>query len=450
MKGRILALSGLTWLSMAFFLIQPVFAVTHYVPDNYPTIQAAVDAAGVGDRIVVRSGTYRGEGNKNIIVDAKWITIESESGYEHTIIDCEGDGRGFSFMNVDDFTSLTGFKVINGSADSGGAIYLNNASLNITNCIMSGNSSSEGGGGIDMFHSSPSITNCVISGNTTPGGGGGIKTDGGSPSFINCLITDNHATSGWGGAANSYHSSPVLINCTVAGNSAWADGGWFEMGSALTLTNAVMYFNFPYLDYPLAPGHSIIYSNIAGGYEGEGNIDVPPEFVGGGDYRLSEGSPCIDTGTANGAPDYDLDGNPRPYGAGYDMGAYEYQGSAPNPPDIKANGEDGPIIVSPTTPVAINIAIDPGGYAGQNVELWIVVQWPFGRFWNYYSYVYPQGWLPGIARCIQMPLPALSSTNVLTTTLPPAEYEFFFLIDDTVDGIPQGTWLDSVKVKVTP
>ena len=98
--------------------------------------------------------------------------------------------------------------------------------------------------------------------------------------------------------------------------------------------------------------------------------------------------------------------------------------------DIKANGQDGPIIVSPSTPVAIDISIDPGGYVGQNAEWWIVVQWPFGMFWNYYSYVYPTGWLPGINRCIEMPLTVLGSTNVLTTTLPPAEYEFFFLIDE--------------------
>ena len=116
--------------------------------------------------------------------------------------------------------------------------------------------------------------------------------------------------------------------------------------------------------------------------------------------------------------------------------------------DIKANGQDGPIIVTASTPVSIDISLDPGAQAGLNAEWWIVVQWPFGMFWQYYSYVYPGGWLPGINRCIEMPLINLGSLNVLTTTLFPGDFEFFFLIDDNVDGIPEGTWVDLVKVIV--
>src|SRR5262249_53710338 len=43
----------------------------------------------------------------------------------------------------------------------------------------------------------------------------------------------------------------------------------------------------------------------------------------GNDYHLSATSPAIDTGTATSAPATDFDGNPRPQGAGYDIGAYE-------------------------------------------------------------------------------------------------------------------------------
>ena len=44
-----------------------------------------------------------------------------------------------------------------------------------------------------------------------------------------------------------------------------------------------------------------------------------------GDYRLSNYSPSIGTGTLEGAPDTDLDGNPRPQPVetNPDMGAYE-------------------------------------------------------------------------------------------------------------------------------
>ena len=47
-----------------------------------------------------------------------------------------------------------------------------------------------------------------------------------------------------------------------------------------------------------------------------------------------------------------------------------------------------------------------------------------------------------------MPLINLAPLNVLTTPLFPGDFEFFFLIDDNVNGIPDGTWVDSVKVTV--
>ncbi|MDI6811677.1 MAG: hypothetical protein QMD80_08465 [archaeon] len=39
-------------------LARYITASTIYVPDNYPTIQSAVDAASAGDTIIVRDGTY--------------------------------------------------------------------------------------------------------------------------------------------------------------------------------------------------------------------------------------------------------------------------------------------------------------------------------------------------------------------------------------------------------
>ena len=73
-----------------------------------------------------------------------------------------------------------------------------------------------------------------------------------------------------------------------------------------------------------------------GDYEGEGNIDKLPSFIGGGDYHLEGDSPCIDAGTSEGAPDTDIDGELRPQGAGYDMGADECDG-VPPPPACKGD-----------------------------------------------------------------------------------------------------------------
>ncbi|MGD0613722.1 MAG: choice-of-anchor Q domain-containing protein [Anaerolineales bacterium] len=51
-----------------------------------------------------------------------------------------------------------------------------------------------------------------------------------------------------------------------------------------------------------------------------------PKFVNptGADFHLQSGSPAIDAGSPLNAPDSDFDGNARPRGAGYSIGAYEY------------------------------------------------------------------------------------------------------------------------------
>jgi hypothetical protein len=50
-------------------------------------------------------------------------------------------------------------------------------------------------------------------------------------------------------------------------------------------------------------------------------------FVGNGNYHLSMNSPAIDKGTSNKAPAADLDGNARPQGNGFDIGAFESCGN---------------------------------------------------------------------------------------------------------------------------
>jgi hypothetical protein len=55
-------------------------------------------------------------------------------------------------------------------------------------------------------------------------------------------------------------------------------------------------------------------------------VDVSPSFVNPllGNYHLQPGSPAIDQGSALGAPGTDFDGQTRPHGAGYDIGADEW------------------------------------------------------------------------------------------------------------------------------
>ncbi|MFH1741649.1 MAG: right-handed parallel beta-helix repeat-containing protein, partial [bacterium] len=81
------------------------------------------------------------------------------------------------------------------------------------------------------------------------------------------------------------------------------------------------------------------YSSIQGGWPGEGNIGGYPQFVdsANGNYRLRNGSPCIDTGLVSAAPSEDAEGRKRPGDDGFvDMGAYE------SPPEYEPGEESEP------------------------------------------------------------------------------------------------------------
>ncbi|UCG50122.1 MAG: right-handed parallel beta-helix repeat-containing protein, partial [Phycisphaerales bacterium] len=82
------------------------------------------------------------------------------------------------------------------------------------------------------------------------------------------------------------------------------------------------------------------YSDVQGGWSGEGNLDADPLFMNADgpdgvagteddDLSLSITSPCIDAGSNDAVEPgaTDLDGNPRIVGGIVDMGAYEFQGT---------------------------------------------------------------------------------------------------------------------------
>ena len=79
-------------------------------------------------------------------------------------------------------------------------------------------------------------------------------------------------------------------------------------------------FDFNYCDF---------YNNGFTPPTGTGNISNDPLFVDpiNSDFHLTQNSPCIDAGTSNNAPNFDFEGNTRPQGNGFDIGAYEYSGT---------------------------------------------------------------------------------------------------------------------------
>ena len=217
----------------------------------------------------------------------------------------------------------------------------------ITNCILTGNTAPEGGAISCDNDSSPTIINCLITGNTARFNGGAVSTRHEStPTFINCTITGNAA--GLDGGAVYLGAALVadatFINCTIADNSARRDGGGvFTHGfmTRPTVTNSIIWGNSG--DQISGPGAiSVRFSDVQGGFVGQGNIDDDPLFPdpANGDYSLAPGSPVIDAADNTAVPPgvtTDLVGNPRfvddpatpDTGNGappiVDMGAYEFQ-----------------------------------------------------------------------------------------------------------------------------
>jgi hypothetical protein len=234
-------------IALAIILIIPgtALAATYHVPDDYATIQAALDGVAAGDTIIVRDGTYTGASNKNLSFGGKAVTLQSENGPGSTTIDCQNSGRGFIFENSETYDSVVdGLSIINGSVsgnpswldNSGGGIRIHQASPLIRNCIISSNSASEFGGGIFSYSGAPAIVDCVISGNTTLGYGGGIRGAFAAFNIIGCEVTGNDAGFGGGislgvaGVAPGYEYS--VFNCLITSNTATTNGGGLQLQSA--------------------------------------------------------------------------------------------------------------------------------------------------------------------------------------------------------------------------
>lgn len=79
---------------------------TYYVPDDYSTIQAAVDAASPDDTIIVRDGTYI----ENVEVNKERLTIKSENGAEVTIVQV-ANSHDHVFEVTADYVNISGFTV---------------------------------------------------------------------------------------------------------------------------------------------------------------------------------------------------------------------------------------------------------------------------------------------------------------------------------------------------
>ena len=303
-----------------------------YVPDDYATIQEAIDASVDGNMIIVRPGTYD---EYDIDFAGKAVTVTSTDPQDPavvaaTVVNADSMGGVFIFQSGEDTTSvLTGLTLTGGAATfgggilcisssptitynnitdnaatgtfpegQGGGIYCDSSSSIVSYNTITGNSANSGGG-IYLSDSSPTLLHNNIAENTVSVGGGGIVCSNSALTILNNNITDNTATLGGagGGGIVCNNSSSLTVTNTNLWNDDAAEGPEIWVGNNSTLT--------------------IGYSNVEGGQTpvfveagstlnwGNGMIDTDPLFrdVVGEDYHLmavvcgdSSDSPCIDAG----------------------------------------------------------------------------------------------------------------------------------------------------------
>jgi len=242
-----------------------------------------------------------------------------------------GSGAGME-NTFGSYVTLTNCNFTENSAQtSGGGVYNSGSRLTLTNGTFNRNFANNNGGGICNGSSNPNLTACIFSNNSANKEGGGMFNHGGSPVLTNCVFSSNFANENGGGMLNRINSYPIIINCTFSDNSASDIGGGIYnlMDSTITMINCILWNNTLEQIAVAISGNAIVtYSNIQGGWEGEGNIDANPLFTDetNGDYHLTVSSPCIGTGImASSVPETDIEGNPRPNptDSNPDMGAYE-------------------------------------------------------------------------------------------------------------------------------
>jgi parallel beta-helix repeat protein len=124
-----------------------------YVPDDYLTIQDAIDHTDSGDTIIVRDGICF----ENVKVNKEHLTIRSENGPGSTIVQA-ANARDDVFNVTADYVTISGFTVEGGSS----GIHLSG----VQHCDISNNNASNNHYGIFLYESNNNIiTNNIASDN---------------------------------------------------------------------------------------------------------------------------------------------------------------------------------------------------------------------------------------------------------------------------------------------
>jgi len=254
-------------------LVVPSFATVNGPIENvttgkrYDYFRHAINEAEPDDQIVAGPGIY----TENVDFKGKSLTLSSTDPNNPNIVAAtviNGDNQAVTFAGGEDANCLlAGFTI----TDANNGIYCSEASPTIANCSITGNI----GAGIKLLNrSNPTIINSGITANA----GSGIEmfkqTKGryklyNYATITNCIVAANYQHGVEGGI-------PVITNCTIVANSRRGISSFSP-----TVSNSIIYYNSVDSDVVQIESDSatVSYTDVQGGWLGEGNIDAEPYFV---------------------------------------------------------------------------------------------------------------------------------------------------------------------------
>jgi uncharacterized repeat protein (TIGR01451 family) len=255
-------------------------------------------------------------------------------------------GSGGGLRLVMGTNIISGNVMISNTANLGGGAYLQSMIYNsvplfiqVIGNIAISNTATQNGGGFYVFGPRPYLRDNILRGNTANNDGGGlyVRYQSYEP-MVNTVIADNAAGSN-GGAVYVYGASPKFLHTTLARNAsgsgravyleAYYASGWIY--SHPVFTNTIL-MDSDVGVYAAADNdavlNGVLWYSVTTHSDGSGVVTVThaitgdPAFDADG-YHLTAASAALDTGIDSGVGT-DVDGELRPMGFGFDLGADEY------------------------------------------------------------------------------------------------------------------------------
>lgn len=241
-----LAISGIFLLSL-FLTARCDFAFglgTIVVPDDFVTIQAAINNASDGDTVFVCNGTYY----ENVVVN-KTIMLVGEDR-NTTIVD--GNGNSFAIHVASDNVSVSGFTIRN----SGSHIV---QVFNVDNCNLTGNTLTEGSVGIYLMNTKDShISSNDISNNHI-----GIRFE-----FCDgCLLENNNVMDNQDAGVYVAYSSNIVASSNFLVENI-NQGFYLNHSSGNIVRENLVADNGAGIQFHYSSGNTIVDNNVTGNSEG--------------------------------------------------------------------------------------------------------------------------------------------------------------------------------------